>query len=979
MLNANAAVQRCIAAVNIMAVTLTFALYAAEPDLNAPLPVDPGVIIGTLPNQFQYWICATKKMPKVASCLYVASGSLNENNDQCGLAHFLEHMAFTGSQNFSPGTIDSYFESLGMNTRQGQDLNAFTSYTSTTYRLGLPDNNLATIEKALQCLSDFGYRLLLPDEKMDVERRVILSEIHRASGAAQRIREQFTKIAMPESRFSKRQIFGQEDTIKTASRQNMLDYYQKWYRPDDTTLLIAGDFAPDAIVKCIQANFSAWKALPNQETRADPEINSYTTVRAGVIADPELSEIEVRAIRISPFKPTKTVGDFRRNLMSALATSMFNRRFTALIEAGRAPFRNAVSTASTSMDVYCDCEVMATEGGDGSPTTSKTGKSWSAMLTSMLVEIKRARDFGFFQQELEHEKKLMIAEATRNARENGTLDAAEFVNQMSRCLSKMERPMSKSQRLNLTKELLPTITCSDIAAWFNDSFNPAARLLLVTMPLKHGLEVPTERDILDIAAKAEAQAVEPVQPQTELSTLLTAEPVPGTVASQKVLRRQRTIISRLEGDPLLKDVLVKLSNGVRLTLGGKDEATADASATILIRRSSKETAENRGIPEAARLIFERPSTANLSSTRIHETMTGKDVTIFNDPDANGLSIHIHSPLATLEDGLRLVHLILTQGRIEASALSAWKAQMQLDNEKRKTSVRSQLEEKRRTLIGRREPELAPIEQDQLDRITLSDAQHWLDETVTNGSIELSFYGVERGRALQLALKYLGSLPKRRYSADENDRDDRDGEDNTEETKVQPVFKGPLNAVVQVETITPRAAGWIGWRGADNSNDSKILSLAGSILTVRLFAELRLKRGLLYTLECGVESVNNRGVSTPHQDLFLWGSAETGNEGEEFLSISFDADPDKAAEISRVTNELVQSFAKEGPTEAELKTARKQIENAWEAGDGDESEKQQLLSYSREQIVEVLTRCVTPERHVEIIALPVKPSGRSRDK
>jgi len=190
----------------LAAVSLAAEKQPATPagiNLQQPLPVDPNVVIGKLPNGMRYWIRQHKTPPgKIGIWLHVGSGSLNEEENQRGLAHFLEHMAFNGSEHYPPGTLIRYYESIGL--RFGQHQNAFTSFDQTTYVLSLPDTKEETIRKGLETLADFAFRMsLLPDE-INKERNVILEEARARKGVGQRINEKALPILLPGSRFAQR-------------------------------------------------------------------------------------------------------------------------------------------------------------------------------------------------------------------------------------------------------------------------------------------------------------------------------------------------------------------------------------------------------------------------------------------------------------------------------------------------------------------------------------------------------------------------------------------------------------------------------------------------------------------------------------------------------------------------------------------------------------------------------------------------------
>jgi len=209
---------------------LLIGLFSSLPgqvqDLNAPLPTDPKIKVLELPNGLTCWVRPHNRPPgKVSLWLHVDSGSVNEENNQRGLAHFLEHMAFDGTEHFPPGTLVKYFESMGM--RYGSHQNAFTSFSQTTYTLTLPNTKEETVDKGLLCLSDYAFRMSLLPEEVEKERKVVLEESRARKGARQRMMDKLLPILLPGSLVAERLPIGKEEVIQSAPREELLSYYQK--------------------------------------------------------------------------------------------------------------------------------------------------------------------------------------------------------------------------------------------------------------------------------------------------------------------------------------------------------------------------------------------------------------------------------------------------------------------------------------------------------------------------------------------------------------------------------------------------------------------------------------------------------------------------------------------------------------------------------------------------------------------------------
>lgn len=930
------------AAVFLFFVALAPFAHAAEPDLAAPLPQDPKVKIGKLENGLTYWIREHATPPgKVGLWLHVASGSVNEEDPQQGLAHFLEHMAFNGSANFAPGTLVKFFEKLGM--RFGADQNAFTSFDQTTYILTLPDTKPETIDSGMMYFADVGYRLSLLPEEIDKERGVVLEEMRVRKGARQRLIEQTLPILLPGSRAANRLPIGKEDVLTNAKQDRIKSYYDKWYRPDISTLIVVGDIKAEEIEKQIAKHFGAWKKPAELAKDLDAGIKPYDTVRAAIVTDKEQARTEVSAVRIGPMRDMKTVGDYRRELVENLGNWIVNRRYDELIQKGTAPYQSAGAGISEFLNV---CTYIEAEAG-GQP------EKWAEMTEGLLVELKRARDHGFLNQELDDAKKATVASAEQAARTEVTRDMHAFLGGMNRDISAKHTPVSAEQELELIRQLLPGITAKEVGEAFKANFSAEARLLLVTMPDKEGLPVPKEEDVLAAAKKVEAMTLEAPVEKERPKDLLAKLPAPGEVSNDQT-------------DKDLKILSVEMRNGVKVHIRSMDFKKDQVLVRLTLPGAELlETAENRGISDAACLAFQQAATRNLSSTDIRDLMTGLNVQVGGGSGRDAVSISIAGSPKDLEKGFQLAYLLLTEGKVETSALKVWKERQLQAIEQARTSVDAQRTENWRDILYAGNPRTKMLTKEQVERITERDAQLWLQDVILKSPIEAAIVGdIAENRALDLAKQYLGSLPKRQKKAGDLDK-----------LRKLDYPKGPVTRTVEVPTITEKAWVLMGWRAYDGTEVEKnrALFVAQQILDDHLREEIREKRSLTYSTGCS---------NVPGQPY----------KGGGFVYVAFSADPGKAAEAAKIAKEVVEHFVKVGPTDEEMTTARKQFKVDLEKQQQepgywlgvlcdldyrqrklkDEKEDVERMStYPREEVVKVLPKVINDENFLQIIALPRK--------
>jgi zinc protease len=922
---------------------------AAEPDWNAPLPVDPSLHIGALPNGLAYWIKSHNRPPgKVGFWLHVSSGSVNEEDDQRGLAHYLEHLAFDGTANFPPGTLVKFFESIGL--RFGTHQNAFTGFDQTTYLIHLPNTQDETARKGLLCLADYAFRQSLLTDQIDKERSVILEEMRARKGVGQRLWEKMLPLMAPGSRAAARLPIGVEETVRAADLPKFKAYYGKWYRPDNATLLAVGDLPAEQVAKLAGEEFRDWKAEGPRPAAASPGVQPYTTTRAATITDPELSQTECMVTRMESLREVKTLGAFRARLIEDLGCWIMDRRLEDLIKKGEAPFQTADVNVSNWLNACTKPAANAT----GQP------ERWQPMLKGLLTELKRAREHGFQEQEFADARTEFLAGAEKAANDEATWDARAFLGRMNHAVSEGRQPMSEAQRLACMKQVLPFTALGDVNAAFRGNFAPDARLLLVILPEKEGVTAPKVDEILATAKEAEAAPVAALEAKARPKSLLEKEPERGEIKNAD-LEKDLGILS------------VTFENGVRCHFRSMDYKKNEVYVRITLAGGTlRETAENRGAGEVAALAFQQPSSRRLSSIQVRDLMVGRKVSVSGWVGDDQFGLRIAGSADDLEDGLRLAYLLLTEGRLEPSALKVWREQKEQELNDRRRSVEAQLSERLQALLSGNDPRFAWPAKEQIERLTLEAGQDFLDEHLRRAPIEASIVGdLSRERALELARRYLGGLPARKT---------RDA-DLDKLRKLQPP-KGPLFETVVVETITDRAVVAVGWRGADwkDVKERRLLQIAAQVLQPRLREDIREKRGLTYS-------------------VWAFASAARAYPGTGFFEAYSLADPRKAQETLRLTRELVEQFARTGPSEEEMATVRKQLVNELEVQLKEPSYWSNLLadldyhgtklsdvkelvakmtSYSRDDVRGAVQKYVKDERRIEVLATP-KPGAAPAKK
>src|SRR5450759_163914 len=382
-----------------------------------PLPTDPKVIVGTLPNGLTYYIRKNSRPEKRAELrLVVNAGSILEDDDQRGLAHFVEHTAFNGTTHFKKNDLISYLQSIGV--RFGADLNASTNFDETLYILPIPTDTARLVDKAFDILEDFAHGQTFDSLEVVNERGVVLEEWRGGRGANERMMQKWLPIAFKGSRYALRLPIGTDTSIKTAQPSRLRRFYDDWYRPDLEAIVAVGDFDPARIEAFIKQHVSAIPKATNPRPRVTSSIPDNAEPLIAIAADKEAQGSDVDLIFKVPRQQTKTVGDYRRRVMQNLALSMVNERFAEITQKPNAPFLHAGASVEGLFSRTTNAFILSAGVKDG-------GIEQGA--EALLTEAKRVDQFGFLPTELQRAKDDMLRGYEREYTERDKTESGALV------------------------------------------------------------------------------------------------------------------------------------------------------------------------------------------------------------------------------------------------------------------------------------------------------------------------------------------------------------------------------------------------------------------------------------------------------------------------------------------------------------------------------------------------------------------------
>lgn len=857
-------------------------IATATASAETPLPRDDANTYGQFDNGLKYIIRHNNNPPgRVAMFLHIKTGAINENDNQNGIAHFLEHMAFNGSTHFPPGKLIPMLSGLGMTF--GADTNAHTNFWETVYKLNFPNVEPRTLELGTKIFADYAGGLSLSDDEINSERKVILEEYRTRQGVGQRIWKQTARDVFAGTKLVKHDVIGDAEQIRTFPPEQFRNYYDTWYRPENMTLIVVGDVKPDDVLPFAKKWLGEVKARSPATQPRKIGLQPNTQPKAFVYTDGEqvTGSVEMTGIGAAE-PPIATYEQYRRGVLRDLASGVLNRRLGNMVAAGKAPFRGA----NVDIDSFMNEAITSGAEANGEP------QDWKPMLTTLVTEVNRMVQHGVSDAEVKLIVRGLIASAEQAVVAESTRDSMTVVNEISRDIGQ-ERPMlSAKQELDLLKRITSEVKADEVSKAFADSFGtPNFSYVVALPPAKPDAPTPTSDEVLAVATAAWQAKTEAPAATDAMAELLPAIPQPGEVTASEV-------------DKDLAVTSVTFANGAVLHHKFNDYKKDQVLVTVTLPGGAlEETAENHGISELAGMVAERPATGRLTSNQIKDLLIGKNLSVSggkgpNTPtiDRDTLTLQVQANNKDLATGLQLVYALLTDGKLEQSAVDDWKKATLQDIAKQERDPRGQLEKARAQTIFANDIRFAPLTAGEVKGLTLEAAEAWYKRIASTSAVEVTIVGdIKAEEATKLAATYIGSLPKRER-----------GFDALDSLRVLNRGPGPYEASLSFDSVTPKAIAVAGFIGSDeNDLDRRPLLLATEVLTNRMIERIREKEQLVYSI--GANARPSRGL-----------------KGTGFIGAGSMTDPANGPKLADTVLEMMNDFAKTGPTDEELAVAKKQV-------------------------------------------------------
>lgn len=803
----------------LTALLFSSSLAAQWPQDSSDLKADPKVEFGTLENGLRYVILPHDEPPGRASIrLYMDVGSLMEEDDQQGMAHYLEHMAFNGSRHFKGGEMVEYFQRLGMGF--GADTNAHTSFKETVYMLELPKVEPKYIAEGLQLFRDDLDGMLLGETEIDKERGIILSEKLSRDSIDYRTMMEGYKFALPESILPHRMPIGTEETIKTMKRPRFVDFYDKWYTPKRATIVAVGDFKDTAALKAeIEKQFS--DAKPKNDDAKDPNLGKVPS-GYGIIAKLH-TEMEAQALTISVEVPRPaenkpdSVATRREKMIRDLADMMINQRFSKLAKAEDAPFIGAESYS------YEYLQFISTNGVQAQCDP----KNWQPTLALLETELRRAIEHGFTDAEFEEAKATILKSAKLRADQADSRKSRDLASGIVSVLASQKVFTHPTADLERVSAALDGLAKEDSHAALVKDWAGDDTQIFLGGNLK--LEGNAEEQIITTFKESRAKPVTPPAQEETAAFAYTDFGPAGKVAKRSEAKDLEITQAVFENNVRFNHKRTEFEKGTIRVLvsfgGGKLTVPANKPGLLPFAQSTFQLGglEKHGVDDIRRIFASRTVGSDFSVGDEAFLLSGRTTPADLDAQLQLLTAHLTAPGYRDEAARQFeknLDPLYTQLQHTAEGI---------------------MNDKVSAFMHSGDHRWGFPKMEELKQRTLAEVKQWLTPELQSAYLEVTVLGdVDAETALSAVAKTLGALPARadKKPAYEKER--------------AVAFPAPEDSTrFEFETEIPKAIATIYWPTADMSDIQRTrrLTVLGSVLDDRLRIKVREELGDTYSPAC----------------------------------------------------------------------------------------------------------------------------------
>jgi zinc protease len=706
---------------------------------------DPALVHGSLPNGFQYVLMKnTTPKDRVSIHLNIFAGSVHETDEERGVAHFLEHMLFNGTEHFPPGELVTYFQSIGMDF--GADANASTSFFHTVYDMDLPKGDPAHLEDALLVIQDYAKGALLLEKEINRERGIILAEKQERDSVSYRSFKESFAFELPGSILPRRLPIGVESVIETADRKRLKAFYDRWYRPDNMVLVMVGDMDVETAEQLIHKRFQSLhpRAVDNIFEPVDVQWPPHDGKKSFYLYEPEAgnTQITIERIEYTDFV-VETEDRLKQEVTRQLADTILQNRLSNMIRQQTVDF----SSASAYFGTFLQHLSMAAVTADCNP------EDWAACLGQLEKILRQALESGFTQKELERAKSDFISQLNAGVRQADTRKTPQLARSILRSIQDRTLFLSPRQKKELLTPHIDNLSLGQVNKAFQSAWKPDHRLVLVTgnAQIASNTSFSPEDKILTVFDESSRRPADLFEPM--VSKPFPYLPMPDIPAE---IRLQQENVKDLD------ITLIELDNHIRLNLKQTDFTKGKLFFKVIFGQGRAcEPEDMPGLAYISEQMIRLSGLAAMNPDQLEEALAGKDVNIeFSVEDAY-FSLAGSADPEEIELMFHLIYAFLSDPGFRQKSLDLAKNQYRQMYDVLKQTPDGIMRIKGDRFLANGSPRFGMAHPDVVDQIALTDIQSWLMPYFTTSVPEISIVGdFEPDTVISHALSCLGGFDGR---------------------------------------------------------------------------------------------------------------------------------------------------------------------------------------------------------------------------
>ena len=886
----------------------------AQNPLAQPAPLDPEIRYGVLDNGLTYYIRHNQE-PKERASFYIIQnvGALLEEDNQNGLAHFLEHMAFNGTKHFEGKGILNTLEKHGV--AFGRNINAYTSFSETVYNLSeVPTTHEGLVDTCLLVLSDWSHYLLLTDKEIDNERGVITEEWRTRRNASFRMRSQWFPVLFKGSQYAVRDVIGDTTVIRYHAYETLRNFYHDWYRTDLQAIAIVGDIDAAAVEAKVKQLFSTIPAVENPKPRPHHTIPSHTEPYFVLATDKETTQSELTMYIINEQDVTKKkdLNYMRDGLIESLYNMMTSTRINELLQKGTPPFVNGYTQKSDFVRGY-DAYAI---GAVANPNEE------AKALEAIMIETERVKRHGFAQGELDRAKANLMTGVESRYKQKDKISNDSYCGEIADHYLTGKPSTGIDFYFQFVSAVLPTITAEEVSAKAKEWIKKSDRTLVITGP-SEGVSHLTESEANEIIARVEAMDIAPYNDGSAAASLINDELKGSKIKSEKKL----TDFGAVEWT---------LKNNTKVVYRFADYEKDEVSL-MAFSKGGTSLVDNPRVPSAemATTFIEAYGLGDFDAVTLQKMLSGKKVSISANLDNLTEGFSGSSSPKDFETMMQLLYLMFEKPRFDKEAHDALMARYMAYVANIEKDPRKAMQDSLLFITTNYHPRSRTISTQFLQEVKFDDIQQIYKDRFSDAGDFIFFIvgNIDEAKVKPLVEKYIGSLTDSKRKESWVDRGVRNPD-------------GKVEKVIPIELTTPKSNVNVIFANdmEFNQRNRLIIRVLDGILNLRYTETVREDEGGTYGVRVG-------------SNLTQYPEARVS------LNMSFDCDPLKADKLKEIIYRELNKIANEGPTSVDFdKTIKNMLKDRQQAKEHNNFWLTTLFSYYYSGINSVL-----PENYENLLS------------